>query len=50
VTSFSHLDEKGAVRMVDVGEKAAMRRTATAAGRIEMSPETVDLLRERALP
>ena len=50
MTSFSHLDEKGAVRMVDVGEKAAMRRTATAAGRIEMSPKTVDLLRERALP
>ena len=36
--------------MVDVGEKAVVRRTATAAGRVRMSPETVALLRERALP
>ena len=36
--------------MVDVGEKAVVRRTATAAGRIRMSPATVDLLREKALP
>ena len=36
--------------MVDVGKKAVVRRTATAAGRIRMSPETVDLLQEKALP
>ena len=36
--------------MVDVGKKAVVRRTATAAGRIRMSPETVDLLREKTLP
>ena len=36
--------------MVDVGEKAVVRRTATAAGRVGMSPETVGLLREKALP
>ena len=36
--------------MVDVGEKAVLRRTAVAGGSISMSPETVDLLRERALP
>jgi len=36
--------------MVDVGEKAVVRRTATAGGRIRMSPETIELLRERALP
>ena len=36
--------------MVDVGKKAVVRRTATAAGRVGMSPETVGLLRERALP
>jgi cyclic pyranopterin monophosphate synthase len=36
--------------MVDVGEKAVVRRTATAAGHVRMSPETVALLRERALP
>jgi len=36
--------------MVDVGEKAVIRRSATAGGRIQMSPETIELLRERALP
>jgi len=47
---FSHLDHEGSARMVDVGEKAVVRRTATAGGRIRMSPETIELLRERALP
>jgi len=50
MTQFSHLDEKGAARMVDVGEKAVIRRTATAAGRVEMASETTQLLREKALP
>ncbi len=36
--------------MVDVGEKAVLRRTAVAGGSVHMSPETVELLRERALP
>ncbi|MDQ3913411.1 MAG: cyclic pyranopterin monophosphate synthase MoaC [Actinomycetota bacterium] len=48
--SFSHLDEEGAARMVDVGGKDVVRRTATAAGRVSMYPETVGLLREKALP
>ncbi|MBA3389043.1 MAG: cyclic pyranopterin monophosphate synthase MoaC [Actinomycetota bacterium] len=47
---FSHLDHEGSARMVDVGEKAVIRRSATAGGRIQMSPETIELLRERALP
>lgn len=50
MTQFSHLDSEGAARMVDVGEKAVIRRTATAGGYVRMSPETVALLRERALP
>jgi cyclic pyranopterin monophosphate synthase len=50
MTSFSHLDEEGAARMVDVGGKAMIQRTATATGRISMSQETVELLREKALP
>ena len=50
MAEFSHLDREGAARMVDVGQKAVVRRTATAAGRVRMSPETVSLLRERALP
>ena len=48
--TFSHIDETGAARMVDVGGKTVMRRTAVAAGDVRMSPETVGLLRERALP
>ena len=48
--SFSHLDSEGAARMVDVGEKAIVRRTAVAGGSVRMSPETVALLRDTALP
>ncbi len=36
--------------MVDVGEKAVVRRTAVAGGVVRMSPETIELLREAALP
>ena len=36
--------------MVDVGEKAVVRRTAAAAGSVRLSPETVELLRKKALP
>ena len=36
--------------MVDVGEKALVRRTAVAGGTVRMSPETIQLLREKALP
>src|ERR671932_1113747 len=36
--------------MVDVGGKAIIRRTASAAGSVRMSSETVGLLREKALP
>ncbi len=48
--TFSHIDDTGAARMVDVGEKTVVRRTAVAAGFVGMSPETVGLLREKALP
>ena len=50
MAQFSHLDEEGAARMVDVGGKAVIRRTATAAGRVRMASETVELLQEKALP
>ncbi len=50
MTEFSHLDHEGAARMVDVGEKAVVRRTAVASGSVRMSPHTVELLREKALP
>ena len=50
MTDFSHLDKEGSARMVDVGEKAVIRRTAVASGSVRMSRETVSLLREKALP
>jgi len=40
MSKFTHIDEKGRVRMVDVTEKAPTQRTATAQGCISMSPET----------
>src|SRR5215211_3201436 len=48
--NFSHLDSEGAARMVDVGEKDVVRRTAVAGGVVRMSPETIGLLRKAALP
>ena len=38
---LTHLDETGAARMVDVGEKAVTRRTACAQSVITMKPETL---------
>jgi cyclic pyranopterin monophosphate synthase len=48
--TFSHLDSEGSARMVDVGEKAVVRRTAVAGGVVRMAPETIALLQEAALP
>jgi cyclic pyranopterin phosphate synthase len=38
---LSHVDETGAVRMVDVGAKPAQRRRAVARALVRMAPETV---------
>jgi len=42
--TFTHLDEEGRVRMVDVSEKSATAREAVAQGVITMQPETFDLI------
>jgi cyclic pyranopterin phosphate synthase len=47
MSTLSHLDEEGRVRMVDVSEKAATVREAVAQGIITMQPETFDLIREQ---
>lgn len=39
---FTHIDENGSVRMVDVTEKERSLRIAVARGRIHMSPETFE--------
>jgi cyclic pyranopterin phosphate synthase len=49
-SSFSHLDETGAARMVDVGHKPAQRRVARAEGFVRCQPSTIAALREKALP
>jgi cyclic pyranopterin phosphate synthase len=43
---LSHVDESGAVRMVDVGGKAPARRRATARAFVRMSPGTAGRLGE----
>ena len=46
---LSHVDGAGRASMVDVSAKPRVRRTARAAGRIELAPETVALVRANAL-
>ncbi|GAA0940895.1 cyclic pyranopterin monophosphate synthase MoaC [Nonomuraea longicatena] len=48
--SFTHLDESGAARMVDVSGKEVGARTATATGRVLLSGEAVALLRSGEVP
>lgn len=43
---FTHVDENGNARMVDVGEKASSLRTAVAAGHISMSAECFAMVAE----
>ncbi len=47
---FSHFDDSGRIRMVDVGNKPETDRTAVAVGVVLMSPETVVAIRERRTP
>jgi len=47
---LTHLDEAGAARMVDVTAKDVTARTATASGRVDLSPEVVALLRGEGVP
>jgi len=46
VSDLSHVDESGAVRMVDVGAKPLSRRRAVARGEVRMAPETAARLRD----
>jgi cyclic pyranopterin monophosphate synthase len=43
---LSHVDESGAVRMVDVGSKPMSRRRAVARARVRMAPATLERLGE----
>jgi cyclic pyranopterin phosphate synthase len=46
---LSHLDQAGRARMVDVGDKPVMDRTAVATGTIRMSPEAFRQVTEQAV-
>ena len=50
MSELTHLDAAGAARMVDVSAKAVSVRTATASGRVLVSPAVVALLRGAGMP
>ena len=43
-TTLTHLDQHGNVRMVDIGDKVATLRVATAKGKVSMRPETLSMI------
>ncbi|MGE5801502.1 MAG: cyclic pyranopterin monophosphate synthase MoaC [Gemmatimonadota bacterium] len=47
--NLSHLDHAGRARMVDVGDKPLLDRTAVASGTIRMSPEAYRQVAEQAI-
>ena len=46
---LSHFDSDGASRMVNVGEKTPTHRQATASGRVNMKPETIELICDKRI-
>ncbi|MEL1134716.1 cyclic pyranopterin monophosphate synthase MoaC [Desulfitobacterium sp. THU1] len=42
---LTHFDEEGRAKMVDVSDKSETMRVATARGKIEMQPETLERIR-----
>jgi cyclic pyranopterin phosphate synthase len=47
---LTHLDDQGHARMVDVSGKPLSRRSARAAGHIQLQPATLALIRDRQVP
>ena len=46
---FSHVNPDGTARMVDVSHKPAVKRTASAFGRVLLNPKTMQLIRENQI-
>mgnify|MGYP001820493122 FL=1 len=44
MTRLTHLDDTGAARMVDIGDKAVTERVAVAVAEVAMAAETLALL------
>ncbi|SLM31611.1 molybdopterin biosynthesis, protein C [Desulfamplus magnetovallimortis] len=49
MNDFTHLDEEGRVRMVDVGGKENTERTAVAGGNIRMTPSTLKQITDNSV-
>ena len=47
---LTHVDNTGRARMVDISHKPAQHRRANAEGQLLVSPDTVKLIRDSALP
>ena len=45
MADFTHFNEQGRAKMVDVGKKPLSQRTAVAAGRVLVNRQTFDLIR-----
>ena len=50
MSGLSHVDESGRARMVDVSDKQATARTATACGTLTCQPETLQQVRAGTTP
>lgn len=46
MADFTHFNDSGRAKMVDVGEKAVTERIATAGGKVLVNPETFRLIKE----
>jgi cyclic pyranopterin phosphate synthase len=49
MTKLTHVDGQGRARMVDVGDKTPQLRIARAAGRIDLSADTIDQIGQNQL-
>ena len=49
MSEFTHVDQKGSVRMVDITDKESTSRTAVARGLVSMNPDTFDRIRNQAV-
>lgn len=47
--AFSHVDQKGKAKMVDVGAKPDVKRSAIAKGKICLTEETIKLIRKNKI-
>ena len=50
MAKLTHIDEQGSVKMVDVTDKDVTDREAIASGKIEMQPETLQLVTGGNIP